>query len=184
MSTRIQRDDLLRHPLRGQIFDIVRREPGIELHKIHARLRAQDAAGGCGFPSIYHHLRLLAHFGLVTSRRAGRYRRFYENGGPQGASATALSILQNRPLPAIGRLLVAHPGVDQSTLWRRFSEHHPCTRQALGYHLRRLEAHALAHGSRRGASKNYYPTDTLQRLLPLAAPGDPSLAAPATAAPD
>lgn len=169
MTTRIARDELLEHPMRSRILDAVRGRPGIGLRQL--RDQVQPDQGGCAFSSLYHHLRLLEEFGIVTTRRAGRYRRVYLNGGPQGSSATALSILQNEPLPALAHLLMTNPGANQSAIWKHFRERHPCSRQIIGYHLRRLEAHALTRSSRQGAAKTYYPTDTLERLFPLAAHG-------------
>lgn len=166
MATRLLRNELLEHPVRTQIFELIRDEPGIAFLAMFDRLRArEETRDGLGFGSLQYHLDKLERFGFITNRKSGRHRRYYENGGPFGGATTALSVLQVPTVSALARHLLEIPGGSQRELWNRVRLARPCTRQAIGYHLVRLAALDLVVIARNGRAKAYYPTERLQRLM-------------------
>lgn len=82
----------------------------------------------------------------------------------------ALALLHSPPHPFLARLLLDHPGRNQQELWRLYRERHPTSRQALGYHLARLERAGLVTSVLRGRWKAYEATPLLHDLRTLIGP--------------
>ncbi len=72
--SRIENDDLLEHPLRSQIFQVIQTNPGI-----HASGLAREV--GAGWGTITHHLEKLERGLMVTTRKVNNQKCFFENGG-------------------------------------------------------------------------------------------------------
>ena len=169
MTTRLHADAVLDHPLRNALYDTIRREPGIAFLQLFDRFRQDPLlARGLGFGSLGYHLDQLERFGLITTRKSGRHRRHYENGGGWNGHTTALAVLQAESVSMLCRIVAREPGLNQWMLWQRVATARACTRQSISYHLHRLERHGLVQVVRRGSAKNYLPTTLLERLMPYA----------------
>lgn len=181
LYTKLRKDDVLRVPARESLFRAIRESPGI--HFLELRRVVGERGTPVAFGALAYHLSQLERFQLVTSKRAGRYRRYFETAAV-GGDAARIALIQTQPMPLVARAVLGRPGASQAELHALLWVALPVTRQALAYHLRRLEAKELVVRESRGRSTAYKPTERLLRLkeyLP-AAPGDgPEAGAPSRA---
>jgi DNA-binding transcriptional ArsR family regulator len=147
LFTRFERDTVLGHPRREALYALILQEPGISL-------QALGDATGLSRTAVIHHLRLLERQHLVVSRRVGRSRHYFENGGRYGHDQKeAYAVLQNDRSKAVAEFIKGHPGSMQKAL---------CA--ALGiqpsiahWHVRRLEEARIVETVRRGRTVAYFP---------------------------
>lgn len=157
----------LEHPHREALFRLIQGRPGIPV----ARLRE---ATGMGNSTVTYHLRRLEQTGVVVSKRHGRSRHFYENGGTYGRQQKdRFAVLQNDRTRQIATFVSRRPGSIQKDI-----------RTAMGissslavWHMKRLQAAGIVVARRRGRAVHYYPAD--RRIAPLS----PSAGPAATAVP-
>lgn len=106
---RLRRDDLLRHGTRARVYRIVRARPGVTAAEVSAEL-------GAHFTTAEHHLRLLAAFGWIVRRRAGRNVLHFVNEGRLGDVETRMlaeSSVGRENLAFLG-LVARCPGMTQA----------------------------------------------------------------------
>lgn len=85
--TRIAPGEILEHPKRGLIREIVAQWPGIHLRELHRRV------GGAWGPFTFH-LRLMQKLGALELRRDGRYATVHLPGVPPASPAPRSEIAQ------------------------------------------------------------------------------------------
>ena len=138
LYTRIKREEILDHFVRGQVFGTIRTEPGVHFTAIRDTLGLSN--GG-----LSYHLRTLEVAGFIRSARDGLYKRFYPSEGKETASdqGIRLSGLQKRLLDLLRR----HPATPQRELARSVD----VTQQSVSYNLRILQELGLVEslGGRR-----------------------------------
>ena len=147
LFTRFERDTVLGHPRREALYALILQEPGISLQSL-------GDATGLSRTAVIHHLRLMEQQHLVVSRRVGRSRHYFENGGRYGHDQKeAYAILQNGRSKAVAEFIKGHPGAMQKML---------C--EALGiqpsiahWHVRRLEEAHIVETVRQGRTVAYFP---------------------------
>lgn len=169
LFTRFERDTVLGHPRREALYALILQEPGISL-------QALGDATGLSRTAVIHHLRLLEHQHLVVSRRVGRSRHYFENGGRYGHDQKeAYAVLQNDRSKAVAEFIKGNPGSMQKAL---------CA--ALGiqpsiahWHVRRLEEAHIVQTVRQGRTVAYFPGPGLVAMQAAAAPPSVPAAAPA-----
>jgi DNA-binding transcriptional ArsR family regulator len=168
LFTRFERDTVLGHPRREALYALILQQPGISLQSL-------GESSGLSRTAVIHHLRLLEQQHLVVSKRVGRSRHYFENGGRYGHDQKdAYAILQNGRSKAVAEFVRHHPGAMQKAL---------C--EALGiqpsiahWHVRRLAEAGIVEAVRRGRTVAYFPGPGLQAMQ-----ADPALAAMAASAP-
>lgn len=161
LYTKLRRDDVLRVPARESLFRAIRESPGI--HFLELRKVVGEKGTLVAFGALAYHLSQLEKFQLVTSKRAGRYRRYFET-ATVGGDAARLALLKTAPIPLVARVVLARPGANQAELHGAIQAELPVTRQALAYHLRRLEERELVVRETQGRFAHYRPTERLLRL--------------------
>jgi DNA-binding transcriptional ArsR family regulator len=192
LFTRFEKGTVLGHPKREALYALILQEPGISLQALGERLNLSRTA-------VTHHLRLMEHQHVVVSRRVGRGRHYYENGGRYGHDQKeAYALLRNERSRAVAAYVRDHPGAIQREV---------CEALGLGasiahWHVERLREARLVDVVRRGRTVAYYPGPTLNEVLtpqvtalaaaqpaapppapaPAPAPSPSPLAAPALAA--
>lgn len=147
LFTRFERGTVLGHPRREALYALILQEPGISLQSL-------GDATGLSRTAVIHHLRLMEQQHLVVSRRVGRSRHYFENGGRYGHDQKeAYALLRNDRSKAVAEFIRAHPGSMQKAL---------CT--ALGiqpsiahWHVRRLEEAQVVQTVRKGRTVAYFP---------------------------
>jgi predicted transcriptional regulator len=165
LYTKLKKPQLLDHERRQALHDVIKQEPGVTFLQLHQRLKDLFArGGGYGFGSLTYHLSQLERFGLIVSKREGRFRRYFENGGRFGRDTVRIALLQTPPIPDLVAALLEDPGASQTHLHASLRGKHDVTRQTVGYHLKRLTEKDLVEVVRNGRSNAYHPTDKLREL--------------------
>ncbi len=147
LFTRFERDTVLGHPRREQIYARILQEPGISLQDL-------GTATGLSRTAVVHHLRLLEQQHLVISRRVGRSRHYFENGGRYGHDQKeAYALLRNDRSKAVAEFIRNNPGTMQKSL---------CAALAIPpsiahWHVRRLQQGGLVETIRQGRAVAYFP---------------------------
>lgn len=134
LFSRFEKEDVLNHDRRAQLFECIRGEPGIPFGQLSERV-------GLAPGVAQHHLRLLEQHELVRRLRDGRTTRFY----PKGLKITppaALAPTRQRIL----RVLQTEPGLTAVELAQRMGQRV----QSTWDHLNRLRDAGLLAGERRG----------------------------------
>ncbi len=99
----------LHHPRRSGIYEVVRREPGVEANTVARSLGLHPA-------KVHYHLRRLELAGYVVCRKVGgRTALFPANEGYRGREAQ-VALLRRRSLARLHDLTQNEPGLDQFEL--------------------------------------------------------------------
>jgi len=147
LFTRFERDTVLGHPRREQLYARILQEPGISLQDL-------GQATGLSRTAVVHHLRLLEQQHLIISRRVGRSRHYYENGGRYGHDQKeAYAILRNDRSKAVAEFIRSHPGTMQKTLCEALA----IPPSIAHWHVRRLQEGGLVESIRQGRAVAYFP---------------------------
>jgi DNA-binding transcriptional ArsR family regulator len=109
MYTRIERDAVLEHEKRDELYELIRLAPGIHAHEIGEKARI-------GWGTTVYHLKLLENHGLIVSKRSGRYKRFFVNTGEYTKKKDVYGALRNETAKAIAEHIVNHPGTTQKDM--------------------------------------------------------------------
>lgn len=169
LYTKLRKPNLLDHDRRQSLYEIIQAEPGVTFLQLHQRLHEEfGRSGGFGFGALTYHLSQLERFGLVTSKREGRFRRYFENGGKFGRDTDRIAILQSPPMPSVVEILLAEPGASQTRIHKHVQRSFPVTRQTIAYHLKRLKGKELLEVRRAGKANAYFPTPKLEELAAYA----------------
>jgi DNA-binding transcriptional ArsR family regulator len=132
LFSRIETGDLLRHPVRARLHQLVESEPGLHFQELGRR-------AGVARGALQHHLDKLEAGGLLAARMAGGYRCYFLASAATPASAAqagatrsegAQLVLQALQAGIVGpRAIAAHTGLSVGTV---------------GHHLKRLREAGLA----------------------------------------
>jgi DNA-binding MarR family transcriptional regulator len=123
LYTRLKRDKVLDHFLRGRIFEVIRKKPGITYNAIRRDL-------GISNGSLAYHVYTLQREGFVKSVPEGPYRRFFTMDEPVSRAGVLVSELQKKILD----LLAVEPGISQSIIANRLGT----SPQSVNYNVSRL----------------------------------------------
>jgi predicted transcriptional regulator len=138
LYTKIKRERVLDHFVRGQIFGYIQANPGEHYNAI------KDALGLTN-GSLAHHLRTLEREQFVKSKRYGLYRRFY----PMNYRMPADDVYQPNEIQAtILAVIRDHPGITQKEIAGRLG----LTPPTVNYHVAVLIDRNLILVERRGRS--------------------------------
>ncbi len=142
LYSRIQPDELLEHPMRADLYEIIRDDPGVHLSELARRMEAS-------WGTLLHHLDKLEEGGLITSTDASGKRCFFLPGQVSPEARTILPALENEKALEIATYFAAHPGANQSD-----------AADALGYspaliswHLKKLEEAGVVTRERVGRTQ-------------------------------
>ncbi|UCF07368.1 MAG: winged helix-turn-helix transcriptional regulator [Thermoplasmata archaeon] len=143
LYTKLHRDEILDHYLRGKIHGYILANPGEHYNSIR---KALDIPNGC----FTYHLRVLEREGLIKSKRDGIYRRFYpygalipDNGNNPRVSDTQKIIIDN---------IRASPGISQKEIALLLG----ASRSTINYHINKLSKEGIVRVERRGMGVRYY----------------------------
>ncbi|MCA1813932.1 MAG: hypothetical protein LC624_08270, partial [Halobacteriales archaeon] len=101
---RLAKADLLDHPVREGIVDLVRREPGANFTTIQDKL-------GIGNGAAWYHLAVLERGGKVTCIERSRSRRYYLAGSEHYRAMQQLAALRSPAMRAVYEAIYTQPGV-------------------------------------------------------------------------
>ncbi|HUR69318.1 MAG TPA: hypothetical protein VM370_08725 [Candidatus Thermoplasmatota archaeon] len=109
MYTRIERDAVLEHEKRDELYELIRVTPGIHAHEIGEKARI-------GWGTTVYHLKLLENHGLIVSKKSGRYKRFFVNTGEYTKKKDVYGALRNETAKGVADYIVNHPGTTQKEM--------------------------------------------------------------------
>lgn len=138
LYTKIKRERVLDHFVRGQIFGYIQANPGEHYNAI------KDALGLTN-GSLAHHLRTLEREQFIKSKRYGLYRRFY----PMNYHMPAHDVYTPNDIQlTILAAIRDHPGITQKEIAQRLG----LTPPTVNYHIGVLSDRNLIRVERRGRS--------------------------------
>jgi predicted transcriptional regulator len=142
LYSRIKKDEMLDHFVRGQIYGYIMSHPGEHYNHIKHKLEVTNG-------TLSHHLRALEFQGYIKSHRDGTYKRFYPTDMKiPRTKGIKLSDLQLCIVDAIRQ----SPGISQKEIAAREG----ISQQSVSYNLSVLERMGILDSYREGIRKNYY----------------------------
>jgi DNA-binding transcriptional ArsR family regulator len=138
LFTRLKGSELLEHPVRNQILQLVEAQPGIHYQ---ALVRTVEKGNGV----LEHHLRMLTQGGLLRERAANGYTCYF----PMGMDRRLMdvhAVLKSDVAREMLDRMVRHPGLGASDLARELG----VTPKAVTYHLNRFASAGLISLQREG----------------------------------
>lgn len=127
LFTRIKKDEVLEHPVRQRILDLVEANPGLHYR---ALVRGVDKGKG----TVEYHLRILEDHGYVRTHRAGGYVTYYPAGHSRDAME-AQSVLRSDTARKLLQAVLATPGATVAQLAERMG----LSYGAVSHHVKRFE---------------------------------------------
>jgi len=171
LFTRFEKDTVLGHPKREALYAMILQDPGVSLQSL-------CDATGLSRTAVTHHLRLMELQHLIVSKRMGRSRHYYENGGRFGRDQKdAYAVLQNPRSKQVAQFVKDNPGAIQKAVCAAVG----VQASVAHWHLRRLLEAQIVEAVRHGRTVSYFPGAGLKGLEPTAAAT--AAAAPAAPAP-
>jgi len=142
LYSRLKKDELLEHFVRGQIYGRIMSHPGEHYNHIKAKLGVTNG-------TLSHHLRTLELQGYIKSHRDGTYKRFYPTGMKiPRKKGIQLSDLQMGMVDAIRQT----PGISQKDI----AQIEGISQQSVSYNLAILERMGILDSTRNGVKKKYF----------------------------
>ncbi len=163
LFSRLERGELLDHPARAKLVQIVEAQPGIHFHDL--ALKAELANG-----TAVHHLRKLSDSGHVSVRRSGRYTCYFPGGRVDPHVAAAAPLLKSDGAKQVLEAVRGKPGMSNLEV-AQATGLQPST---VNYHVQRLSQAGLVAALRDGRMVRLHPGIR-------AGAGDPAPAAGAAA---
>lgn len=112
LYSRLRRSELLDHPVRRRVYDLILARPGIHLKGVAAAL-------GLGTGAAVYHLRVLERGSLVTHVSLPNYRRYYLSGSVPHGALRSVAELESPGARAVYEAARAQPGMTLTELARR-----------------------------------------------------------------
>src|SRR5437867_1797930 len=146
LYTRLKKEEVLDHFVRGQVFGVIKTEPGTHFTEIRDNLSLSNG-------TLSYHLRTLEVAGFIRSEREGMYKRFFAADAQpdRGGEGIRLSTLQK----SLVEILRRNPGSAQRDLALQAG----VTQQTVSYNLRILQKQGILQTVSRGRRQVYLTAD-------------------------
>lgn len=168
LFTRFEKDTVLGHPKREALYALILQDPGVSLQSL-------CDATGLSRTAVTHHLRLMELQHLIVSKRMGRSRHYYENGGRFGRDQKdAYAVLQNDRSKAVADFVKQNPGAIQKAVCEALA----IQASVAHWHLKRLQEAQLVEAVRHGRTVSYFAGPGLKGLQSAPTPAPVPEAAP------
>jgi DNA-binding transcriptional ArsR family regulator len=153
--TRIDDSDLLEHPLRSQIFQVIQGNPGV-----HASGLARQV--GVGWGTITHHLEKLEKGHLVAVRKVNNQKCFFENGGRVSRQDMAIAgAVKGDTAGDIAAFVTSHPMTSQ----KQMAESLGLSPALVSFHVKKLVNLGVLDKVRHGKETLLTTSEALRRVL-------------------
>ncbi|MEA3137214.1 MAG: hypothetical protein QOC71_1495 [Thermoplasmata archaeon] len=153
--SRIDDSDLLEHPLRSQIFQVIQTNPGI-----HASGLARQV--GAGWGTITHHLEKLEKGHLVAIRKVNNQKCFFENGGKVSRQDMAvIGAVKGDTAGDIASFVTSHPMTSQ----KQMAESLDLSPALVSFHVKKLVNLGVLDKVRHGKETLLTTSEALRRVL-------------------
>ncbi|MHB8633855.1 MAG: winged helix-turn-helix transcriptional regulator [Thermoplasmatota archaeon] len=158
--SRIAGDEILEHPGRRALFDVVQANPGIHTSELARRT-------GTGWGTIVHHLDKLERGRLVVARRVNNQKCYFENGGRVSREDMAVAgALRKDKASLITTYVESHPMATQKQVGAALGMSAALT----SFHVRKLANLGVLDVVRRGKETLLATSPALRRVAQLEAP--------------
>lgn len=148
LFSRLRQPEVLNHPARQQLLQLIEAEPGIHFKEMARRTGLPNG-------SLVHHLETLRRNGQVVARPSGGYTLYFLGAHVPAGSAEAASALKADGARRILDLVRQQPGLSSADVAARCGLQ-PST---VTYHVQRLQAAGLLTGLRDGRAVRLHPVD-------------------------
>ncbi len=153
--TRIENSDLLEHPMRAQIFQVIQSNPGV-----HASALSRQV--GAGWGTITHHLDKLERGQLVTTRRVNNQKCYFEDGGKVSSQDMAVaSAVRGDSAGQITTFVTSHPMTSQKAM----AEQLGMSAALASFHVKKLVGVGVLEKIRRGKETLLTTTQAVRRVM-------------------
>lgn len=146
LYTRIKKEEVLDHFVRGQVFGVIKTDPGANFTAIRDNL-------GLSNGTLSYHLRTLEVAGFIRSERDGLYKRFFASDARPGREGEGIQ------LSTLQRLLVDSLRRNPEAAQRDLALKAGVTQQTISYNLRILQKQGILEAVSRGRHLTYVATD-------------------------
>lgn len=153
---RIDRDELLDHPTRRRIHDLVADEPGIHFSELRRRT---DTSPG----NLDHHLHRMVEEGLLEHHESAGYRCFFLPGAIPDEIAETL----DRVRSPTARRVLAHLASNRATTGAELAEALGRAPSTIAYHVDRLSDAGLVDREDSGDRVELTPTERGRSVVDL-----------------
>jgi len=153
--TRIDDSELLEHPLRAQVFQVIQENPGI-----HASGLARQV--GVGWGTITHHLEKLEKGQLVAVRKVNNQKCFFEQGGKVSRQDMAIaSAVKGDTAGTIAGYVTGHPMTSQKAMAASLG----ISPALVSFHVKKLVNLGVLEKVRHGKETLLTTSEALRRVL-------------------
>lgn len=139
-----KKKDLLALEPRREIYDLVRRAPGVHLRGIEREL-------GLPFGQVLYHLDALERSDLVDVRRDGGFKRYFAKRGIDRSEKAVLATLRHELPRKIAILLLVSPGISH----RAIHAHFGVSASTLSFHLAKMVENGIVEREEVGNENRY-----------------------------
>ncbi len=142
LYTRLKKEEVLDHFVRGQIYGYIQANPGTHFNLLRNNLKVNNG-------TLAHHLRTLEVQGFIKSKRDGIFKRFYPiDVQVPTEEGIRLSDLQARILEMVND----GSGSTQAEIAKRLN----VSQQAISYNLRLMSHEGMVLVEKTGREKRYF----------------------------
>lgn len=147
MFSRIKREDLLEHPVREGLWELVQNSPGIHFQEI---VRQMEKGRG----TLEHHLRKLVAADLLVEKSGQGFTCYFPKGQVDRRIMAAAPALKSAGARQLLQAIRSAPGSSAQEVAGRLG----MAPSTINYHLKRLVAAELVESQRDGRRVNLHPT--------------------------
>jgi len=142
LYSRIKKDEVLDHFVRGQIFGYIRANPGVHFNLLKSDLNVNNG-------TLSHHLRTLEMQGFIKSKRDRMYKRFYPvDVKISSDDGIRLSDLQKKILKIVDTM----NGASQTEIAKKLN----VSQQTVSYNLRNMGRDGMILVENAGHERRYF----------------------------
>ncbi len=142
LYTKIRRDHMMDHFVRGRIYEHICNNPGVNFSAIKDRFNLTNG-------TVTYHLSMLERQEFIRSRHDGIYKRYFKAGIAPGVLDESPMSLQR----AILKLVTERPGLTQKEIARSLGT----SKQLVSYYVRNMREERLVETHRSGRHVCVYP---------------------------
>jgi predicted transcriptional regulator len=142
LYTKIKREKVMDHFVRGRIYEFVCQNPGVNYSAIKVQFKLTNG-------TVTYHLSMLERQEFIRAKQDGIYKRYFaNNGGPSASDVEPMSLQLT-----IAKTIREHPGMTQ----KQIAKHLGSSKQLVSYHIRRMKKDGQLETSRDGRSVRVFP---------------------------
>ncbi|MGQ0537252.1 MAG: winged helix-turn-helix transcriptional regulator [Methanobacteriota archaeon] len=160
LYSKLAPEELLTDETRRGLYEAIKTNPGLSVKDLSERL-------GLGWGTALHHLNKLERRHLVVSKRFGKYKRYFMNGGAfDEHEKLAVAALKTPGTADVARVVLAVPGLSQKEVAAELG----VAPSTVLWHMKRLSTAGVVDAVRDGKTVRYYPHTAPQGAVPESSP--------------